>query len=292
MLFIAMYGDPPHITSNAPLPSGSLRHLQVWQGGGCRRSPWGRLLPTWSSITPRTPGPHRWSGPGRSTCWFSWLGTGAGGLHGYQSTDPPGPGNHSRRWAPGRSRTCSCEPCPGRALPTAGSSSGKAGCHPETGCAGPSTSEVSCSRESVGWKPQHHVKHNKQFKWFMTCVLHNQGRCLIFCKFRRLSIVTTSLPFEGMVFCHNRYSAAVNFKRLGVCRWHLYLPSWGLHQNCKWRIRTNNLPEEVIRCSGLSSWPQSQRSWKWRSWPLSLWALGNTESNQHIITQGLSWLNT
>lgn len=105
-----------------------------------------------SAITPRTLGPLRWSGPGKSTCWSSWWGSSQAGHSGYQRTARPGcPGNRCCRSAPGRSRRCSCGRCPGIAPPNGDSPSGRDARHQGIGCGGQLTSEASCTRRSGEW---------------------------------------------------------------------------------------------------------------------------------------------
>lgn len=88
-----------------------------------------------ASVTPQTLGPLRWAGPGRSTYWFFWWEKGVGPQACQHAVQQVSDCCHSRS-ARGRSRTCNCVPCPGRALPTAYSPSGRGGCHQETDCAG------------------------------------------------------------------------------------------------------------------------------------------------------------
>ena len=145
--FTHLFRFLPRIETTSPtLPSRlvpwGLKYLHVWHGGA-NRPPWGRPV----SVTPQTPGPLRWSGPGRSTCWFSWWGTGAG-RRACRRAGRPDPGSRCCRSAPGRSRTCSCGRCPGRAPPTAGSPSGRAGRRPGIGCGGQSRSRASCMQTS------------------------------------------------------------------------------------------------------------------------------------------------
>lgn len=54
---------------------------------------------------------------------------------------------------------CSCVQCPGRALPTVGSPSGRALHHPTTGCVGQLKTDPFCMYMSVGDKEQ--IKHKK-----------------------------------------------------------------------------------------------------------------------------------
>ena len=139
-------------TSAAPLIFWGLKQFHIWHGGA-NTPPCGRLGS--ASVTPQTRAPRHWSGPERSTCWSSWWEKGAA-RWACRPADRPEPGTrlrlrhcHRRRSAPERSRTCSCERCPGRAPPTAGSPFGRAGRRLVTGCAGLLKTEASCTQMSV-----------------------------------------------------------------------------------------------------------------------------------------------
>lgn len=161
---LPLYSSLPRIETTSlalsRLVPWGLKHLHT-DTEERKRSPWGRLVST--SVTPRTLGPLRWSGPGRSTCWFSWWDGAA--RRACRRVDRRGPDSRRRRWAPGRSRTCSCGRCPGRAPPTAGSPSGRVGHRQETGCGGRSKTEASCTQMSASGKQQNIMKKLQVIKY-------------------------------------------------------------------------------------------------------------------------------
>lgn len=128
-----------------------LKHLHVWRGGA-KRAPCSCLL--CASVTRQTREPLRWSGPERSTCWFSWWETGAARQACWHADRQGLDSRRIRRCchsALERNRMCSCGRCPGRAPPTAGSPSDRGGCRLVIGCGGQSKTEASC-RQTSAWK--------------------------------------------------------------------------------------------------------------------------------------------
>lgn len=119
-------------------PAGRRSPRSMLQSSGlyCADTPPSPPLPSRCQLfRPRTRAPRCWSGPGKSTCWSSWR-LRRRALW-WRRTARPGCGSR-RRSAPARSRRCSSAPCPGTAPPTAGSPCGRAGCRPDSDCAGPS----------------------------------------------------------------------------------------------------------------------------------------------------------
>lgn len=120
-----------------------------------------------ASITPQTLGPLRWAGPGRSTYWFFWWEKGVGHQACQHADQQVSDCRHSRS-ARGRSQMCNCVPCPGRALPTADSPSGRGGCHQETDCAGRWKIEASYTQMTAG-EATNQILKCKQFKGKVIC---------------------------------------------------------------------------------------------------------------------------
>lgn len=104
----------------------------------------------------------------KNTCWFSWWETRAG-YSGSRHTDLQVPGIHSRPYPRGlvRSRTYSYVRCPGKALPTPDSSSGRDEHHPVTGCAGLWSSGPSFPSPSNKTKT---MKHTSAPKKLSSCI--------------------------------------------------------------------------------------------------------------------------